>query len=182
MLVRTDTQRGVLSGLSRERNLRSKIWWFTEFCNSHYVSHFAAFFIVTRTKISVAKSCSAFRKSTRKLDAVFHITATSWVSNFSKGSFIYKGVEKNSYRITAWFIIFKRLSPRGNWIAPMLGCKCTGVYTWIRVNDPSAGSPTETLLRLLLPLNDQVWSPSRMRAEVSNNVQQSRELTKPFNR
>ena len=27
---------------------------------------------------------------------------------------------------------------------------------WIRNNDPSAGSPTETLLRLLLPLNDQV--------------------------
>jgi hypothetical protein len=25
------------------------------------------------------------------------------------------------------------------------------------VNDPSAGSPTETLLRLLLPLNAQVW-------------------------
>ena len=24
-------------------------------------------------------------------------------------------------------------------------------------NDPSAGSPTETLLRLLLPLNDRVW-------------------------
>ena len=62
-IIRTDTQRGVLSGLSRERNLRSKIWWFTEFCNSHYVSHFAAFFIVTRTKISVAKSCSEFRIS-----------------------------------------------------------------------------------------------------------------------
>ena len=59
-IIRTDTQRGVLSGLSRERNLRSKIWWFTEFCNSHYVSHFAAFFIVARTKISVAKSCSSF--------------------------------------------------------------------------------------------------------------------------
>ena len=27
---------------------------------------------------------------------------------------------------------------------------------WIRVNDPSAGSPTETLLRLLLPLSDKV--------------------------
>ena len=26
----------------------------------------------------------------------------------------------------------------------------------IKDNDPSAGSPTETLLRLLLPLNDQV--------------------------
>ena len=31
-----------------------------------------------------------------------------------------------------------------------------GLTFWIRVNDPSAGSPTETLLRLLLPLNDQV--------------------------
>ena len=28
-------------------------------------------------------------------------------------------------------------------------------------NDPSAGSPTETLLRLLLPLDDQVWATSR---------------------
>ena len=27
---------------------------------------------------------------------------------------------------------------------------------WMRANDPSAGSPTETLLRLLLPLNDKV--------------------------
>ena len=29
---------------------------------------------------------------------------------------------------------------------------------WIIVNDPSAGSPTETLLRLLLPLSDVVYS------------------------
>jgi hypothetical protein len=28
-------------------------------------------------------------------------------------------------------------------------------------NDPSAGSPTETLLRLLLPLSDPVWPSSR---------------------
>jgi hypothetical protein len=27
-------------------------------------------------------------------------------------------------------------------------------------NDPSAGSPTDTLLRLLLPLNNQVWRSS----------------------
>ena len=27
---------------------------------------------------------------------------------------------------------------------------------WMRANDPSAGSPTETLLRLLLPLSDKV--------------------------
>jgi hypothetical protein len=30
-----------------------------------------------------------------------------------------------------------------------------------RVNDPSAGSPTETLLRLLLPLDDQICTTSR---------------------
>ena len=59
ILFGTGTQRGVATGLSRGRNLRSKIWWFTEFCNSHYVSHFAAFFIVAGTKISVAKSCFA---------------------------------------------------------------------------------------------------------------------------
>ena len=41
---------------TRKRNMRSKIWWFTEFCNSHYVSHFAAFFIVVGTKTSVAES------------------------------------------------------------------------------------------------------------------------------
>ena len=63
-----------------------------------------------------------------------------------------------------------QLRPRGQWSPPCAGrsvvsrayptplpmflrnrcrCCCPG-------NDPSAGSPTETLLRLLLPLNDQV--------------------------
>ncbi len=37
--------------------------------------------------------------------------------------------------------------------------------TWIRVNDPSAGSPTETLLRLLLPLDGQICRTSTMRKE-----------------
>ncbi len=31
----------------------------------------------------------------------------------------------------------------------------------VTVNDPSAGSPTETLLRLLLPLNEPVWPSSQ---------------------
>ena len=31
-------------------------------------------------------------------------------------------------------------------------------------NDPSAGSPTETLLRLHLPLNDKVWTSSHGQA------------------
>ena len=35
----------------------------------------------------------------------------------------------------------------------------------MRVNDPSAGSPTETLLRLLLPLSDKVHETSRSDAQ-----------------
>lgn len=34
-------------------------------------------------------------------------------------------------------------------------------------NDPSAGSPTETLLRLLLPLNDQVCPTFRLQDGVA---------------
>ena len=33
---------------------------------------------------------------------------------------------------------------------------CTCVRVRMRANDPSAGSPTETLLRLLLPLSDKI--------------------------
>jgi hypothetical protein len=48
-------------------------------------------------------------------------------------------------------------------------------------NDPSAGSPTETLLRLLLPLNDQVRTSSQSQAAETARVQ-SNVLAKPFNR
>lgn len=44
-----------------KRKMRSKIRWFTEFCNSHYVSQFAAFFIDARAKRSTVKSCLMFR-------------------------------------------------------------------------------------------------------------------------
>jgi len=47
----------VVSSEESTGNVRSKIRWLTEFCNSHYVSHFAAFFIVARAKISVVESC-----------------------------------------------------------------------------------------------------------------------------
>ena len=36
------------------------------------------------------------------------------------------------------------------------GMEGLGTSPGTLMNDPSAGSPTETLLRLLLPLNDQV--------------------------
>jgi len=43
--------------LERKRNLRSKIRWFTEFCNSHYLSQLATFFIDARAKRSTVRSC-----------------------------------------------------------------------------------------------------------------------------
>ena len=50
-------------------------------------------------------------------------------------------------------------------------------------NDPSAGSPTETLLRLLLPLNDKVWTASRSIADGEPAASpQSGGLTGSFNR
>ncbi len=45
--------------------------------------------------------------------------------------------------------VVKHTPPRGG------GVNCKGFWI-VSVNDPSAGSPTETLLRLLLPLNDKV--------------------------
>ncbi len=42
---------------TRRCKVRSKIRWFTEICNSHYLSHFAAFFIDAWAKRSVVNSC-----------------------------------------------------------------------------------------------------------------------------
>ena len=50
-------------------------------------------------------------------------------------------------------------------------------------NDPSAGSPTETLLRLLLPLNDKVQWTSRVVAGGGPPASpRSEHFTGPFNR
>ncbi|XLR31132.1 hypothetical protein S83_059448 [Arachis hypogaea] len=113
------------------RNLRSKTRWFTGFCNSHQVSHFATFFIDARAEISGAG----------------------------------------------------RARPD----LPRLGC----LWTRSRVNpglcgidnDPSAGSPTETLLRLLLPLNDKVqWTSHNVAGSEPPTSPRSEHFTGPFNR
>jgi len=50
-------------------------------------------------------------------------------------------------------------------------------------NDPSAGSPTETLLRLLLPLNDKVqWTSHDVASGRPLTSPQSEHFTGPFNR
>ena len=50
-------------------------------------------------------------------------------------------------------------------------------------NDPSAGSPTETLLRLLLPLNDKVqWTSRDVEGGEPLPSPRSEHFTGPFNR
>jgi hypothetical protein len=48
---------GMLPGISRKRSMRSKSYWFAEFCNLQCLSHFAAPFIVVRAEASIAESC-----------------------------------------------------------------------------------------------------------------------------
>ena len=109
----------------RKCNVRSKIRWLTEFCNSHYLSHFAAFFIVSKAKISIANSC--FLSSNN--------------INYFKNSLIPHEVPTNSLSI--------------------------------HKNDPSAGSPTETLLRLHLPLNDKIYTTSLMLKDLLQSTSQN---------
>ena len=49
---------------------------------------------------------------------------------------------------------------------------------WISVNDPSAGSPTETLLRLLLPLSDMVYLIFHTRHETQRSPKGSPDHSK----
>jgi hypothetical protein len=52
----------------------------------------------------------------------------------------------------------------------------------LRANDPSAGSPTETLLRLLLPLNEAVRRTFHKSDWETLSNSRSELLTESFNR
>lgn len=57
---RKDTEVGMLSGISQKNNMRSGSCWFTEFCNSQCLSHFAAPFNTARAETFIAESCECF--------------------------------------------------------------------------------------------------------------------------
>lgn len=160
------------------RNLRSKTRWFTGFCNSHQVSHFATFFIDARAEISVAESrFDSFRddsvgrcpsESTR---SVFRILGTS-----SAG--VWLSPEEERRRGHKLLRPPPPPSSRGVWMDAFAGRIGLGID-----NDPSAGSPTETLLRLLLPLNDKVqWTSHHVAGSGPPTSPQSEHFTGPFNR
>ena len=149
-----DTEAGMLPGISRKRSIRSNPYWFTEFCNSQCLSHFAAPFIVVRAETSVAESCD--RKTTLAL-----VTETNELDRGTWTRRPSRECEATQARLAPG-----EGCPRGSRRGPMTKdspphppgpslkrCTWSG---WIRANDPSAGSPTETLLRLLLPLSDKV--------------------------
>ena len=135
--------------ISRKRNLRSKIRWFTEFCNSHYLSQLATFFIDAQAKRSTVRSCHVF---------------VLWRSDLTQE--IEKKVRKNTQLVAQMGLKQQVLHLRIQHSPHLLGTIHSGVsQRMTNGNDPSAGSPTETLLRLLLPLNDQIWRTFRQSAK-----------------
>lgn len=163
------------------RNLRSKTRWFTGFCNSHQVSHFATFFIDARAEISVAESryvlsrdrchprapADRARAGTRLSSCSLARSAPGFVSAPRRPRGGARGVERGAE-------------------APLPGCllRVRGLLCWAGFdNDPSAGSPTETLLRLLLPLNDKVqWTSRDVAGGEPPTSPRSEHFTGPFNR
>ena len=93
--ISNDTEAGVLSGISRKRSIRSSPYWFTEFCNSQCLSHFAAPFIVVRAETSVAESCNSIElapsanaqneRSERGVDTRFVMSVRSPVAGSGQG-------------------------------------------------------------------------------------------------
>ena len=118
-----------------------KDWMIHEECSSHHVSQFAAFFIVARAERSIVKSCfndyyNSFgsplvvNKCNVCVFVLCNLTTTHHHSLTRAPMHRYMKIRRSK----ELRVVVKRR-----------------VLEF--VNDPSAGSPTETLLRLLLPLN-----------------------------
>ena len=112
--------------------MRSAFYWFAEFCHSQCLSHFAASFIVTWAETSIAKSCEIDENlKNRKLLKKKNIGAKPTAMRQPQDALGFPSENGRPQSIEGWVV-------------------------WIRIIDPSAGSPTETLLRLLLPLSNKV--------------------------
>ncbi|KAG6474418.1 hypothetical protein ZIOFF_068353 [Zingiber officinale] len=155
-------------------NLRSKTQWFTRFYNSHQVSHFTTFFIDARAEISIAES--------RLIDS--EESRTHWAS---------LRTPRGPPLPSSLFLSADRTELRSIAHRCDVGGAKRGTHSRIRNhpsfymcslnNDPSAGSPTETLLRLLLPLNDKVqWTSQDVVSSKPPTSPRSEHFTGPFNR
>ncbi len=182
------------------RNLRSKTRWFTGFCNSHQVSHFATFFIDARAEISVAESRLVYaykiapppaRPETGAAGA--HALALSFLGAACAG--VRYGAENTTSTgafpqpVVEGHAGTRRFPARRGERAraprpPDVFIRVRGSFCCAGIdNDPSAGSPTETLLRLLLPLNDKVqWTSRDVAGGEPPTSPRSEHFTGPFNR
>ena len=126
--------------MTQKCSMRSAFYWFAEFCQSQCLSHFAASFIDIRAEGSIAMCCEI-----RKTFLCKHC-----------------GFKNNKQK--HWM---RPRKPTKRWQSPARSYtpKHDNLMIWVakheRVNDPSAGSPTETLLRLLLPLSVRVYKTSQ---------------------
>ncbi len=191
-----------------KHRMRSKTWWFTAVCDSHELSHFAAFFIVVGAKISIVESRISLLLSIIWLVCLgfvgFHCLVScymnslltwervaSFLVSISSGCFSTRFFHWVSFKSSFMFhsdshlnphCKFKTLTPmwvlaiwNGNQIQTRclelrwkkgiqwmgtIDCEvwlCINLFDWSkRQYDPTAGSPTVTLLRLLLPLDNKV--------------------------
>ena len=58
VIKREDSEADRPSGMSRKHRIHSRFYWFTEFCNSQCLSHFAAPFISVQAKTFIAEGCN----------------------------------------------------------------------------------------------------------------------------
>lgn len=171
------------------RNLRSKTRWFTGFCNSHQVSHFATFFIDARAEISVAESRFDIKEAHRTPIRAHRVRggrrgpgASFWFSLArSAPGFVTPPVAPGGAPGGGQGRRRGAFAPHA--VAPMWLYTCSRSAFAGFDNDPSAGSPTETLLRLLLPLNDKVqWTSRDVAGSEPPTSPRSEHFTGPFNR
>ncbi|PHT85123.1 Regulator of rDNA transcription protein 15 [Capsicum annuum] len=134
-------------------NLHLKTRWFTRFCNSQQASHFATFFIDTRAKISVVESHFYLQKKHRGMRA---------------------GDE-------AEVLVRSAIAPArvdSSVVKHVRGSFCCAGFD----NNPSTGSHMETLLRLLLSLNDKVqWTSRNVAGSEPPTSPRSKHFTGSFN-
>ena len=117
--------------------MRSKIRWFTDSAN--------------HTTYRISLRSSSLREPRHPLLRVISV-------NTSFSSLLKRSGDKKGKLHTRKFIgcVWEGEDTNASKKDELVPSKTIHSVGWIIFNDPSAGSPTETLLRLLLPLNDKV--------------------------
>ena len=117
--------------------MRSKIRWFTDSAN--------------HTTYRISLRSSSLREPRHPLLRVISV-------NTSFSSLLKRSGDKKGKLHTRKFIgcVWEGEDTNSSKKDALVPSKTIHSVGWIIFNDPSAGSPTETLLRLLLPLSDKV--------------------------